>query len=250
MNSLFITSKRDEALESIVSGITQGAKNCATVLKKINVVCQNPNQNPDVSVLINEWCTHLFTNQFHDFIDEWVSPRTISEEKINRIENSFFNYFATLTPLYYENKTIISPDIFTPKKYKWTNEDFNALKIALFTDWFREDFESSRKNNFKNHVQLEARIEKIVKEISLTIKTKKSMWNKDKKLTEILFPNSLIVLINEIKPDYPHPYQNDLFLNYTYSFIKNLPTVFQNFNDTFYERGTYLHEYFQWTVKK
>ena len=115
MNSLFQTDKRDQALERLAIGITEGAKNCTTLIKKINSLCQKPKDYPNPSDLINEWTGHLFTNQFHDFIDEWISPNIISVENEEELANEFFSYLASLTPFFYENKSMISPDIISPK---------------------------------------------------------------------------------------------------------------------------------------
>ncbi len=95
MNSLFKSDKRDEALERLAIGITEGAKNCTTVIKKINTLCQKPKDYPNPSELINEWTEHLFTNYFHDYIDEWLSPKTISIEH----EEKLANVFSAISPV-------------------------------------------------------------------------------------------------------------------------------------------------------
>ncbi len=42
-NSLFKSDKRNEALERLAIGISEASKNCTTVIKKINSLCQKPN---------------------------------------------------------------------------------------------------------------------------------------------------------------------------------------------------------------
>lgn len=42
MTSLFKSDKREEALERLAIGLTEGARNCTTVIKKINTLCQDP----------------------------------------------------------------------------------------------------------------------------------------------------------------------------------------------------------------
>lgn len=117
MNSLFKSDKRDEALERLAIGLTEAANNCTTVIKKINTLCQNPENYPNPFELISEWSEHLFANYFHDYIEEWTSENIISVEHEEELTNAFFSYFASLTPFFYENKTIISPEIIQPRKY-------------------------------------------------------------------------------------------------------------------------------------
>lgn len=119
MQSLFKNEKRDEALERLAIGLTEGVKNCTTIIKKINSLCQNATNYPNPSELINEWTEHVFTNYFHDYIDEWISPKIISTEDEEELSNAFFSYFLMLTPFFYENKIVTSPEIVRSKKFKW-----------------------------------------------------------------------------------------------------------------------------------
>ena len=104
MNSVFKSKKRDDALEHLAIGITEGAKNCTTVVKKINTLCQDPEKFPNPFELINVWSEYLFTNYIHDYIEEWTSPNIISIEQQEELSNAFFGYFASLTPFFYESK--------------------------------------------------------------------------------------------------------------------------------------------------
>lgn len=144
MNSIFKSNKRDEALERLAIGITEGAKNCTTVIKKINTLCQNPEKYPNPFELINEWSEYFF---------------------------------------------------------------------------------------------------------SASSKANSSFWNKQKKIDAIVFSSDLMMVIYKVMPSYRHQYQSDLFMKYTADFLKRLPTAFKKFNDNFYEVGTYLHRYFQWSNK-
>ncbi len=248
MKSIFKSNKRDEALEQLSIGITEGAKNCTTVIKKINTLCQNPEKYPNAFDLINEWSEHLFINHFHDYIEEWTSPNIISVEQEEELSNAFFGYFASLTPFFYENKTIISPEIINPKKFRWTADDYKELKVKLLHKWFYSqrnnlDGETILKRGFK----LELDMQKIVKSISVSSKANTSILNKRRKVDTIVFPSNLMVMVNKIMPSYPHQYQVDLFQKYTADFIGRLPSAFEKFDHNFYEVGTYLHKYFQWS---
>jgi hypothetical protein len=243
MKSLFKPHKRDEALERLVFGITEGAKNCTTVIKKISTLCQNPEKYPSPKELIDKWCDHLFTNYFHDFIEEWISQKTISIENEEKIVNAFFDYLVCLTPFFYENKTIISSDV-KPKKYKWTTDDFKQLKIKLLERWF---FSDASQQEMVTMFKKGLRMEQTVKQISACSKAKKTIWKRHEKINNIVSPSSLITVVHAAKPNYDHHVQTDLFLMYTSDFITRLPTIFKAFDDNYYETGTYLYKFFQWS---
>lgn len=248
MNSLFKSDKRDEALERHAIGLTEGAKNCTTVIKKINTLCQNPENYPNPFELISEWSGHLFTNYFHDHIEEWTSPNIISVEHEEELANAFFGYFASLTPFFYENKIITSPEIIKPKKYRWTRDDYKELKVKLLYKWFYSEWDNwDAETRIKYGFKLETDTQKVVKSIAASSKANSSIWNKQKKIDTIVFSGELMTAIQKVMPSYQHQYQTDLFMKYTTDFIRRLPTAFKQFDDNFYEVGTYLHKYFQWS---
>lgn len=250
MTSIFKSDKRDEALERLAIGIIEGAKNCTTVIKKINSLSQKPNNYTNTSEIINDWSEYLFTNHFHDFIDEWILPSTISVENEEHLANAFFNYFASLTPFFYEHKTIISPEINKLKKYKWTTEDYKELKIKLLHKWFYSEWDNwDGETKLKLGYKLEMNTKKVVKSIAASSKANSSIWNREKKIDTIVFSNDLQTVINKIMPSHQHQYQVDLFLKYSNDFIGTLPAAFKKFDDNFYEVGTYLYKNFQWSNK-
>lgn len=215
MNSLFQTDKRDEELDRIAIGITEGAKNCTTVIKKINTLCQNPKDYPNPYDLINNWARHIFTNQFHDFVEEWISPIIISAEDEENLANAFFSYFICLTPFFYENKKIISPDIIKSKKYKWTNADYKELKVKLLHKWFYSEWDNlDGETKLKLGLDIELKTQKVLKLIDASSKANSSLWNKQKKIDEIIFSGQLMSIVNSVAPSYKHQYQTDLFLKY------------------------------------
>ncbi|MEI6949880.1 hypothetical protein V9K67_22020 [Paraflavisolibacter sp. H34] len=248
MNSLFNSDKRDEALECLAIGITESAKNCATVIKNINIFCQRPRDFPNPSELINDWTEHLFSNHFHDLVEESASPNKISKEHVEELANAFFNYFASLTPFFYENKTIISPQLIKPIKYKWTADDYKELKIKLLSKWFYNEWDSwDGEKRLKLGYKLELNSQKVVRLIAASSRANSSIWNKQKKIDAIIFPNDLKSLMIKVMPSYKYQYQSDLFLKYTDDFITQLPAAFIKFDDNFYKLGTYLRKYFQWS---
>ena len=248
MNSLFKSDKRDEALERLAIGITEGARNCTTVIKKINTICQNPAKYPNPFELINEWSEYFFTNYFHDYIEEWTSPSIISVEHEEELSNAFFCYFASLTPFFYENKTIISPEITKPKKYRWTKADYKELKVKLLYKWFYKEWDNwDGETRLKFGFKLELDTQKVVKSIAASSKANSSIWNRQEKIDAILFSRDLKLLITGIKPSYQHQYQTDLFLKYISDFIMRLPAAYKKFDDSFYDVGTYLYKYFKWS---
>lgn len=246
MNSLLLADKKDKAFERLAIGIKESAANCTTVIKKLNTICQNPEDYPNPHELITKWSNHVFTNYFHDFIEEWILPKTISIENQERLGDVFFNYFASLTPFFYHNKIILSPDFPKPKKYKWTNKNFEELKWALLRKWFIHDDDELNK---KEQHKIESRMIESVKQIQISIKAKNSFWNKTKKINEVFSLDSVMNVIKEVMPNYQHQYQTDLFLLYTSEFINKLPSSFAAFDSDFYEIGTYLHNIFQWSGK-
>lgn len=248
VNSLFQTDKRDEALERLVIGIAEAAKNCTTVIKKINSLCQKPKDYPNPSDLIDEWAGHLFTNQIHDFIDEWTSPNTISVENEEELANEFFCYLASLTPFFHESKSVISPDIINPKKYKWTEDDYKELKIKLLYKWFYNDWDNwDGETRLKHGHALELNAKKVTEAITISSKANSTLWNRQKKIDEIIFSSKLRSVVTKIMPLYKHQYQADLFLKYSEDFISKLPAAYKQFDDNFYEVGTYLYKYFRWS---
>lgn len=201
-----------------------------------------------MSAVCSEWSKCLFTNYFHDYIEEWTSPNIISIEHEEELSNAFFGYFASLTPIFYENKTIISPEIIKPKKYRWTENDYEELKVKLLYKWFYSEWDNwNSETRLKHGYKLELDTQKVVKLIAAASKANSSIWNKQKKIDSIFFSSDLMTEIHKAMPSYQHQYQADLFLKYTADFIKRLPSAFKRFDDNFYEVGTYLHKYFQWS---
>lgn len=248
MNSIFNSNKREEALERLAIGITESAKNCTTVIKKINTLCQIPEKYPNPFELIKEWSEHLFTNYFHDYIEEWISPNIISVEHEKELSNAFFGYFASLTPFFYENKTIISPEIIKPQKYRWTTDDYKELKVKLLEKWFYNEWDNSDgETRLKHGYKMKLDTQKVVKSIAASSKANVSIWNKQKKIDAIVFSNNLMTVIKKVIPTYQHEHQAHLFLKYSEDFVRRLPSAFKKFDDNFYEVGTYLHKYFQWS---
>ncbi|MEO6136464.1 MAG: hypothetical protein ABIP35_14995 [Ginsengibacter sp.] len=248
MNSLFKNEKRDEALERIANGLTEGAKNCTTVIKKINSLCQNPKNYPNPSELISVWTEHLFANHFHDFIEEWTSPKIISIEHEEELANAFFSYFLSLTPFFYENKIVKSSGIIRPQKFKWTSDDYKELKVKLFHKWFYSEWDKwDGETRVKHGYKLELDTQKVVKSIAASSKAMTSIWNKQKRIDEIAFSDDLKMMMKKVMPDYQYEHQKDLFLKYTDDIVKRLPILFTNFDDNFYEVGSYLYKYFQWS---
>ncbi len=248
MNSIFKLKKRDDALERLAIGITEAAKNCKTVVKKINTLSQAPEKYQNPIDLINEWSEYLFTNHYHDFIEEWTSPNIISIEQQEDLSNAFFCYFASLTPFFYERKTVVSPEIMRPKKYRWTEEDYKELKLKLIDKWFYSEWDNwDAETRLRYGSKLQTNAQQVVKAINFSSKANSSIWNKQKKIDEIIFSDDLMSTILKVMPSYEHQYQKDLFKKYNADFIKRLPKAFINFDDNFYEVGTYLYKYFQWS---
>lgn len=248
LNSIFKPDKRDEALERIVIGINEAAKNCTTIIKKINSLCQKPEDYPNPFSLIDEWVEGLFVNHFHDFIEEWISPIIISVEDEETLSNAFFKYFASLTPFFYENKKIISPDVIKPRKYIWTNDDYKELKVKLLQRWFYSEWDNiDGETKLKIGADLILKTQKVVKSIAASSKANSKAWNKQKKIDEIVFPEELILTVNGVMPLYEHQHQRDLFLYYVSEFVNRLPSVYKKFDNNFYEVGTYLYKFFQWS---
>jgi hypothetical protein len=215
---------------------------------RINTLCQNPENYPNPFELISEWSEHLFTNYFHDYIEEWTSANIISVEHEEELANAFFSYFASLTPFFYENKTIISPEIIQPRKYRWTKDDYKELKVKLLYKWFYSGWDNwDGETRIRYGFKLETDIQKVVKLIAASSKANSSIWNKQKKIDAIVFSSDLMTVIHRIMPSYQHQYQTDLFLKYTTDFIRRLPSAFKKFDDNFYEVGTFLQKYFQWS---
>lgn len=94
---------------------------------------------------------------------------------------------------------------------------------------------------------MELDFQKVKKSVANSSKVNSSIWNKQKKIDEIVFSDDLKIMMKNVMPEYDHEHQKGLFLKYTNDFVKRLPTAFANFNDNFYEVGTYLYKYFQWS---
>ena len=245
MKKIFIDEKRNLAIERLAIGIVKASENCITVIKKINSISQNPEKYKNPSELINQWHIHLFTNDFHDFIDEWVCPKIIDTDKLNCLQTHFFDYFVSIVPFYYDNKIIISPNL-TPRKHKWNQEDYLVLKKKIFEQRYKEIEKITIIDNPKL-------FDKIDKESinSLTImrtssEVIRSRWKKEKKIEKIFSTDKLNLLVMNTCPEYKYFYQKDIFLKYSKEFIDSLPQAIDNFDYNFYQMGTYLHKYFTW----
>ncbi len=148
-----------------------------------------------------------------------------------------------MTPFFYENKTVISS-----KKYKWTVGDYKELKVKLLQKWFYSEWDNwDGETRLRLGGKLEQNTQKVLESILASSKAKSSIWNKQKQIDAIVLSDDLKMIIKKVMPEYQHEYQNDLFLKYTDDFIARLPTAFSKFDDNFYEVGSYLYKYFQWS---
>ena len=245
MRRIFKHEKRDEAIERLAFGIVKASENCVTVIKKINSISQNPEKYPNPSEMIFEWHKYLFTNEFHDFVDEWISPKIINPEKLDYLQTLFFDYIISIVPFYFEDKIIISPDL-KPSKHKWNNDDYLILKKKIFTHRYRESANITRLDNPKEFEKMDKESINSLLIMKNSSNAKKSLWKKDKKIENIFSSENLIKRVNHICPKYEHFHQEDIFLKYSKQFIETLPSSFDNFNSNFYEKGTYFQKYFDW----
>jgi hypothetical protein len=247
MISLFRDDKRDEALERLAIGITEAAKNCTMAVKKINAICQCPENYSNPGDWINAWIGCLFVN-YYQFTEEWISPVIISVEDEEGLANSFFNYFVSLTPFYFEYRKVISLDIIRPKKYGWTAEDYKELKLKLFYKWFYSEWDSmGGDSKLKIGMSLHWETQRVLRSLAASSRANSALWNKQKKIDDIVFSDNLMSSIRRIKPPYKHQYQSDLFLKYTSDFVEYVPLAFQRFEADFYHVGDYLHRFFKWS---
>lgn len=231
MQSLFCDDKRDKAIDYLANLIFLGSKNAATVIKKINTACQNPEKFNDPHFLIEQWSKNLYTNKIYDLADDWQASVLITSEKLNKIEYSFFKYSLVLSGLFYYKKTIVLDDILTKRKYKWTNKDFYKLQLTLLKLWEQN-----------NGIINKSDVSSILNDF---IKAKNSFFFKNKKIDEALIVNFLINEMHNICPLNLKPYQSDMFKNYSQNFIENIPASFDIMNDHFEMNGRYLHDFFK-----
>lgn len=71
--------------------------------------------------------------------------------------------------------------------------------------------------------------------------------NRQQQRDEIVFTKSLKLNLSRVNMHFQHQYQFDLFRLYAGEFVELISNSFQLFDDNFYEVGTYLHNYFQWS---
>lgn len=245
MKKIFKEEKRDEAIERLAVGIVKASENCITVIKKINSISQNPEKYPNPSEMVFEWHKYLFTNEIHDFVDEWISPKIINPEKLDDLQTQFFDYIISIVPFYFEDKIIISPHL-TPTKHKWNNEDYLILKKKIFEHRYKENGNITRLNNLEKFEMIDKESINSLIIMKKSSHAKKSYWKKNEKIENIFSTHNLNKKVSNICPEYEHFYQKDIFLKYTKEFIEILPSAFDNFNSDFYEKGTYLQKYFNW----
>lgn len=245
MKRIFKPEKRDEAIERLAFEIVKASENCVTVIKKINSISQNPEKYSNPSEMIFEWHKYLFTNEFHDLVDEWISPKIINPEKLDYLQTLFFNYIISIVPFYFEDKIIISPDL-KHNKHKWNNDDYLILKKKIFTHRYRESINITRLNDPEKFEKMDKDSINSLLIMTNSRNARKSLWKKNKKIENIFSTDNLIMRVNQICPKYEHFHQEDIFLKYTKQFIETLPSSFDNFNSNFYEKGTYLQKYFDW----
>ena len=245
MRGIFDEIKRDNALERLAIGIVQGTKNSVTVIQRINSISQNPEKYSNPSEYIIEWTQYLFNNTFHVFSDDYLVPLSISNAELSKLETCFFNYFISLIPFYFENKRIISPSA-QREKFIWSKEDYTLLKVNIFKEKYKEDWNMSRLDNPGRMEVIDNETKYSLNLIKKSSRVKKSLWNKERKMRQIFFPEFLTEYIYITKPKYQHQYQTDIFMKYSTEFIKMLPGSFDKFTTNFYEVGTYLHKYFRW----
>ena len=246
MESLLKDKKRDEALDRISIGIAEGAKNCVIVIKKICTICHKPEKYENISDLLDTNLNYLMTNKFYNQVEDWTFKAIISPENQIRLENNFFAYFFSLLPLHFQDEKVEEP--WGSKKYKWTKNDFKELIINCSKKWFEipRNKPYILKEDFNAIIFIENEFEKIKEKIFASQKAKKSIFNKEQKLSKILLPEYLFYEINNAKPQNFKEYQVILFDELVKKFINGLPRIFDKFVDDFYEIGGYLHKYFAW----
>lgn len=231
MESLFCDDKKDEAINYLANLIFIGSRNAATVIKKINTACQNPEKFNDPNFLIKQWNENLYTNEIYDLADDWQASVLIPSKKLSEIEYSFFKYSLGLSGLFYYKKTVIVDTFLSKKKYKWTDQDFNKLQFALLNLWEQNNGNADKKDIFLI--------------LNAFIKAKNSLLFKSKKMDETLRIDFLINEMENICPLNLKPYQSDMFKSYSKKFIENIPASFDIMNDYFEEKGRFLHKFFK-----
>lgn len=231
MESLFLDDKRDEAIDYLANLIFKGSRNAATVIKKINTACQNPEKFNDPNFLIKQWNECLYTNEIFDLADDWQASVLIPSENLNEIEFEFFKYSLGLSALFYYKKKLVIRDIFSKKKYKWTEQDFNKLQSILLNLWIQN-------YGYKDKSE-------IFLIFNAVIKAKNNLLFNSKKISKSLDIDFLIKKSDEICPQNLKPYQRDMFKNYAKKFIENIPASFDLMNEHFKTMGMFLHKFFK-----
>jgi len=247
MEGIFAKNKRNEAIELLATQIVQGSRNCVTVIERINSISQFPEKYPDPHEMIIEWHNHLFSNVFHVFPEDIEVPLKISADSLRSLETCFFDYFASLVPFYYEDKTIVSPASLKPKKYVWSKDDYNALKTELFKIRYKEAWHLTRADNYERCEEMNTESLNSLSLMSKSSKIKRSFLNKSKRVEKVFLPNNVINCVLTAQPNYMYWHQSDIFSKYIHEFIELLPSAFSKFDTEFYELGSFLHRYFKWS---
>ena len=242
MRSKLKPEKREKAFEWIAQRIIAGAKNCSTAIIKIHTICQNPEKFNDPNRLIETWLKHLFTSELHSSYEDWTSNKNTTPKTRATIEYFFFSLCISYIPILFLDKKL---NLTKLKEKKWTNKDFQDLRLTIMKYWFEEEFFEYENNDLPIPKSLENKVKEIMSITSAVAKAQKKLFTNESRLEFLLSTSPLELKIKEILPKFEHSYQSDLYELYSQNFIRRIPNSLLDMRFDFYEKGNYLHHFFK-----
>lgn len=149
----------------------------------------------------------------------------------------------------YENKTVdATKAILNRGRYKWSPEDYRELQQKVVTKRFGSQWDSlDAEAKLVRKDEIQAKIDRAYHTMGASSATGSRFKNRQQQPDKIASTESLKLKLNRVNLYFQHQYQLDLFRLYVGEFVELILNSLQLFDDNFYEVGTYLHKYFQWS---
>ena len=240
--------RRELALERLATGIVAASDNCLMVIANIIAICQKPKKYSEQHMLIKQWSEELFLYKVLPVDGNRIEDE-LPNEKIEQLSNLFFDYIISLMPFFYYEKSIdATKAILNRGKYKWTSADYAELqKKILYKRYASQLDKLDVVTRFAKIDEIQLKVDKAYRTMQASSSAASSFRNKQKKIDALVSTKTLESKMAYIKPDFKYQYQFDLYESYHQEFVRLISSSLSIFDDNFYEVGTYLHKFFQWS---
>ncbi|MDR2205841.1 MAG: hypothetical protein LBE36_06775 [Flavobacteriaceae bacterium] len=237
---------KDEALKRIARQVVLASKNSVYVIESLNSIVQNPDKYPNPELLIKEWKERLFKSDFETAKKEFRNELyKIKKDNLERLFQFFFDYFLSLIPFYFDGNIM---DYQRNKKYKWTEDEFTELKMALFRERYIDILDNKVGDDLDGFIKIEKEQIRSLNIMNHSSRIKRKWWGKENSINWIYqtAESEIYHFIEKIRYKNKIYYKEDIFKKSNHFFLSGLGSCFDKFVSEFYHVTGVLHGFFKW----